>query len=366
MNKSMSFAIALFIVVVAVVIIVPFPSEFEEFKPLNLKASGNFLSMQEEKKEEQITKTEKAKTKKVKVEKTKTKKSNTKKAKTEKTKTEKTKTEKTNIKENPSSSSIVSLPGKKQKKQKDLDDSGIERPLTEEDAIIERPELEEETPTIKETQTVDETPVVEETKYPTKGFVVGNSLTIGFGTHGMASTNVDTDYYYLLNQYLISKNPNYNMTRIAGNSWENNTDSSLRHQQAESIVSQISSDVDLVIIQLGDNISGDEKNTLYEDGIELVSMIEAKAPNARILWVYGIFNIRKNASVIEQICNDTKAEWVDTRELASDSKYAAYIGYQYYDSKGELKEITGGGVAAHPSDEGMRLIYEKIVSQLNY
>lgn len=202
---------------------------------------------------------------------------------------------------------------------------------------------------------------------PKKGVVFGNSITLGFGTHGMASSDIDTDYYYIVDQYIKSKNPNYEMKRIAGNDWENGTDSDKRSEIfSNEFEAYLDSEVDIVIIQLGDNVSSEGELESFQVDCELLlKKISDKAPNARIIWVFGRYHL-KNKGIIENACNLYGAEFVDVSIISTDSKYMANIGDIYIDKNGNMKEIEKEGVASHPNDLGMRTIAELIIETLNY
>ena len=107
-----------------------------------------------------------------------------------------------------------------------------------------------------------------ENKIPQKCLVIGNSITLGFGTHGMASSDVDTDFYYLIKEYLTGLNPNFQIERVDGRPWESCTTTETRKTKLEEILADcLEEDTDLVIIQLGDNVNTAEK--ILNDNIKI-------------------------------------------------------------------------------------------------
>lgn len=202
---------------------------------------------------------------------------------------------------------------------------------------------------------------------PSKVLVIGNSLTIGFGTHGMASSDVDTDYYYLVKNFLSELNPEMVMERIAGNGWEGCTSTEQRQQYCESVFDEyLDSSCDLIIVQLGDNVNTNDKlATFPNDCIDLLTFLRNKAPEARIMWVFGRYNL-SNASAIKEACEKCRAEFVDISIISTDAQYMSSIGSSYMKEDGTLGTITDAGVASHPGDLGMKVIADAIINQLDY
>ena len=205
--------------------------------------------------------------------------------------------------------------------------------------------------------------------YPVAGnvIVIGNSITLGFGTHGMASSAVNTDYYYLLQQYLLRLNPDVKVKRVAGYGWESSVTSEERVEFLEkSIKPELPEQCDLIIIQLGDNVNTPEKQATFEtDTYKFLDWIKTECPNVRVLWVFGRYNL-SNSEAIRKACELYGAEYVDISVISTDDKYKAKINSEYEKEDGTMGVITDYGVASHPNDEGMRVIFDKIVEKLNY
>ena len=198
-----------------------------------------------------------------------------------------------------------------------------------------------------------------------KGLFIGNSLLNGFGTHGMASYSTQDDYYYLVNQYLLSKNANYTSTKISGTDWE----SAINNNQTNNFINNIltpamESDTDVVFIQLGDNCNTTEKiNFIPTKAPMLIEAILNINPNATIYWVASWYNNSTKQTYITNACNDYDVKYINIAPLNT-TENQAYIGYEYLDSNNQLQTISSAGVASHPSNVGMQAIANKIISEL--
>ncbi|WP_159516889.1 SGNH/GDSL hydrolase family protein [Sunxiuqinia indica] len=204
-------------------------------------------------------------------------------------------------------------------------------------------------------------------------FVLGNSITLGFGTHGMASSDINTDYYYWVHQYLYLKDNELVMERHSGKPWEAGNDGALdglsevRLAYLENTVAEnIDGTEDLVIIQLGDNVNTDDKKKHFkEDAVVLINWFRTKCPDAKILWVYGWYNLTSNMPLLkEAILEAGGCELVDISGYSSYAKYKSETGNKYVDRNGNIQKITSTGVASHPGDLGMEMIAKSILEVL--
>ena len=124
--------------------------------------------------------------------------------------------------------------------------------------------------------------------------------------------------------------------------------------------------VDLVLIQMGDNVNTKEKReTFAKDCEKLLEWVQQQAPNARILWIFGRYNL-DNATDILKACEIYGAEFVDISIVSTDEKYMSSLESNYEKEDGTIGVITDYGVASHPGDYGMEVIYSIIVEHLNY
>lgn len=204
----------------------------------------------------------------------------------------------------------------------------------------------------------------EESSY--KYLAIGNSITrhpineYWWNEAGMAATTLDNDYVHVFSS-LISidvGNVDVKVTNLSG--WE--ASSNDRAEFIPLIDPYLSSELDLVTIQLGENVQ--DTTTLESDFEELIRYVKDKCPNARILVIGQYWQNDVIDEAKKEACNNTNVEFVDLSSMfdKEDSLYNAGMGTIVYDAEGNEHTIDHSGVAIHPGDEGMkeiaRLVYE--------
>ena len=196
-----------------------------------------------------------------------------------------------------------------------------------------------------------------------KVFVLGNSLTLGFGTHGMASTDINNDYFYLVKKAIVKENQGLRMKRFSGTSWEAYKSSEKRMAYLNSsVIANIDGLEELIIIQLGDNVSSTEN--LLADAKDLLIWFKNKCPNAKILWLYGWYKTNKNMPIIKQAVSEiSNCTLVDISNY-NVQKYQSKLGITYKDKNGNNAVINSKDIASHPGDLGMEMIANEILSVL--
>lgn len=252
---------------------------------------------------------------------------------------------------------------------------------------------------------------------PTKGVFFGNSLLVGNG-YGMDATNEQSDYYYLINNYIVSNmNDNYIHERHSAVSFEGLT-TAVTESELNSIFTQyLTDDVDLISIQLGDNVSTEEKNNVFAyNALELCKALRKFCPRARVVWHGMWYSSTAKYQAIQNACKKTGCEYIFyTDILRTDSK--SYIGHVHYVSNSATRTVenvtdvvensdgtinvsftvgdktytsdsfgaesyslsettltyisnaiitTNGGVASHPSDLGFKKIANKFLYGMGY
>lgn len=200
---------------------------------------------------------------------------------------------------------------------------------------------------------------------PNKALYIGNSLLLGFGTHGMASYSVNDDYYHYVNQAILEKNYDYTSERINGTTFEGATEISVvQNWINDTLLQNLAEDINLIFIQLGDNCNTDEKISLLPTSAPLlIQTLKQRCPNARIYWVGTWYSTSLKNQYINQACVDNNIEFINISNL-NNSANQAKIGDSYIDSEGETQEITSEGVASHPSSTGMLAIANRIIPYL--
>ena len=245
---------------------------------------------------------------------------------------------------------------------------------------------------------------------PTKTLFIGNSLLLGFD-FGMCASDNTKDYYALFNSY-VNNISNMVSNRISGVDWETaNTILQKNTWISQNITSELLNDVDLIVIQLGDNSPLEQEDIYFESCVNLISAIRAIVPTARVCWV-GSWYSQSLMKYVESACQNTGAIFVNITNLVSAANKGYYgqivhfnsakttqynltnytengdgtitieftadgrvyeetIPYNYVSESGETVNInseyyvvTKAGVAGHPGDRGFRAITNKLLYDL--
>lgn len=204
---------------------------------------------------------------------------------------------------------------------------------------------------------------------PNKVTILGNSLTSERGGIGMAASDQNNDWYHLVSNYILAKNPAAMIKpRFNASTWEASTTSADRQSYFDNTLSPlIDADTDLVIVQLVDNINTAAKlATFGEDAKTLITNIRTKAPHARVLWVAGWFVDDNKISLIKAACLDRGALFVDITAYKDDAQYKGKMGATRTGIDGTTWTVTNPGEAMHPGDLGMQKIAETVEGALNF
>lgn len=201
---------------------------------------------------------------------------------------------------------------------------------------------------------------------PKKVAVYGNSLTLGFGTFGMAASDSKHDWYHFVEEFLKGKNPDVQMKRSSASEWEGLTTSETRKSYVqETMLGELTGEEDLIIIQLSDNVNTDEKKKTYPADVRtLFSLFRAKCPRARIVWVVAWYNWSANYAAIEKACTELGTDLVDIRDLSGVKENQSAVGNTWTGDDGSQHTIDSTGVASHPGDAGMKKISDRIIELL--
>ena len=242
---------------------------------------------------------------------------------------------------------------------------------------------------------------------PKKSLYIGNSLLLGFGTFGMAASDNQHDYFHY-----VSTKTGGTTDRVGGSAYEGQTTVEGAQTWLDTTLqSHLSDDIDLVIVQLGDNVNTDQKRAIFPQTCPLIlKYIREKCPKARVVWV-GSWYSHELKSVYESSCKTTGCEYIDITDITGPSaignivtfpsdqsytydvdsfelneaqkqvtlhftrnehKYTATIHYTTYQSNagisitvnGKERVITETGVASHPGDDAMKKIADRIIKSL--
>ena len=250
---------------------------------------------------------------------------------------------------------------------------------------------------------------------PNHTLFIGNSLLLGNGMFGMCASDSTKDYYYQVSQHILSLNQNATFERLSGTTFEGSTTvAEATTWMTNSLLPVLGNNVNLVIIQLGDNVNTDEQveNFATTCGM-LIEYVKEHAPHARVAWAglwYGSgakMNTIVNAcaakgatlvnfsgitgsqyqsyigAVVHYLSSSTRTYTIDSYTDDAESKeltvtftvngtqYESVCPYTSYTVDGSTLSITGeygivtqGGVASHPGDLGFEKIAERIIEAL--
>lgn len=216
--------------------------------------------------------------------------------------------------------------------------------------------------TVKATEQVRKDRYVEEFQKDgkTKVLFIGNSITrhepkpeIGWDNDwGMAASKRENDYVHVAVRLMEEKLGKVNYCIANCGHWElsyYNDEMICDWQMARNF------NADIVVIRIGENIWNAKdkfaENPLAPHFDKMVKYFSAN-PNAKVI-VTGLFWKNKEIeSAIKQVVKDNNYIFVSLEDLGEDNQNMA-IGQYWHE-----------GVSAHPSDEGMRKIAERIADKI--
>jgi hypothetical protein len=199
---------------------------------------------------------------------------------------------------------------------------------------------------------------------PNKTIFVGNSLLLGMGNYGMCATDSEHDYYHYVSSAILAKNNNATFTKIAPNKWEQATSADSVAQWLLENDSYFTNDIDLIILQIGDNVNTAEKRAIWNETYDsTVHTLLTKCPNARIICVGFWYNSASARPAVIDAVNHYGLEFVDITTLHTKANEAV-SGQTYVAEDGTIKVVPDAWIT-HPGNDGMRAIADKIIETLN-
>lgn len=204
---------------------------------------------------------------------------------------------------------------------------------------------------------------IEPQVYPDNILYIGNSLLLGFGNHGMASSEIGKDYYSLVNNYIEEESgATVTADRLGGADLERAaSDEAANAWMEEYLKPYLSEERDLVIIQLGDNVNN--ATVFANTANNVIQYVRQYAPNAKVAWVAMWYNANAYLNTIKNACTNNDAVFIDIHDL-NVSANCNVVGAEYIDKDGNVETITDSGVASHPNDQGFQQIANRIIATL--
>lgn len=216
---------------------------------------------------------------------------------------------------------------------------------------------------------------------PNKVLFMGNSLLLGMNSsssnknyiYGMCASSPSKDYFYYVKQAILDKNNNCEFSKVHGAQFEQlATGSSFatlwnttpNYYTGEPLSASFTSDLDLIIIQISDNINTeDRRNAFTQNADTFMNYVRTASPNARIIWVDGWFGYSNTHSLIMNVCKKWNIENIAINDLHTTNN-EGYSGQTYINGNGETATVSDNWIT-HPGDNGMESIANRIIETLN-
>ena len=251
---------------------------------------------------------------------------------------------------------------------------------------------------------------------PAKSLFVGNSLLLGFTTFGMCATGASKDYYHYVSSKILSENGAATFSKLHGGDFEDKESIAAANTWiSNTLVPALSNDLDLVVVQLGDNVNNASKLSTFTSSCKaMIDAIRANSPKARVAWVGEWYYTDVKQEIIKSACRKTGALFIDITDLKTDDnkakigdivnkgtsethtyaidsysddavnhkltitftvggvQYSSVLPYSSYTDNGDnTLTVTGNyylvdkqGEASHPGDAGMLAIANRICFKL--
>lgn len=195
--------------------------------------------------------------------------------------------------------------------------------------------------------------------------LIGNSITRHGGEaewpaeRGMAATTDDKDYVRVLEGLFKEDGIPDVECKIEQyfpqdlQTAENFTAGKLNHLFGD--------DIDLVVIQIGENILKDASLPDYEAAyIKMVLKLKNQMKKAQVIIVDTMYVDEGVSKTLRSIADKTNSIFMDIDKIKEDDSYRSFVGDKIYDNYGIAHEVKNPAIAAHPNDKGHQYIAEKI------
>ena len=177
---------------------------------------------------------------------------------------------------------------------------------------------------------------------PHKSAFIGNSLLMGWSTFGMAASDDEHDYYYHVTSRIHELDNSASYTHLSNGNLEHSTNSTDFNTAWNAIKQYLTSDLDLICIQLGDNVNTSAKEAQFEGSggsfETMVSWIHTNCPNTRLIWVGTWYPSIHNWLV--SACESNNVEFVDILPLST-TENKAELGDVIHRTEDRTQTLTG-------------------------
>lgn len=192
---------------------------------------------------------------------------------------------------------------------------------------------------------------------------IGNSLTLHpladywWGEWGMAASDAEHDYVHETVQGL-SQDRHVMADAMNFAAWE-----TMGHDRQEvlPLLDQFTAkDVDLYVVQLGENVSKDLA-TMPDDLERLLKTLHERSPKAHVLVLGGFWPNEKLDAIKQATCTKLGDTYISLSDLQGEV-YQSRVGATVKDNNGDEHISNHPGVAKHPGDAGMQAMADKILA----
>lgn len=194
---------------------------------------------------------------------------------------------------------------------------------------------------------------------------IGNSITLHGKCHywwnevGMAASVKEKDYFHIVTEHLKSVHGNVSANAYNFYMWEITAHD--RTQTIGALKDHLSPALDLITVQLSENAS--DLSTFSEDLCELINHIKTTCPKAKIIMVDEFWS-EKKSEMKREVSEKLSVPFASLADIRGKDEYKCPLGTTVFGDNGIGHAVDHDGVAAHPGDEGMKAIAERIIKML--
>ncbi len=192
---------------------------------------------------------------------------------------------------------------------------------------------------------------------------IGNSITkhpkcdYWWSEIGMAASSEEKDFVHLVSAYLSKQYEKQTTYAVCYAIWEMQVND--RAETYEVIDPYLSTELDLITIQLGENVSG--LSTFESDFEELIAYVQFKCPKAEIIIIDDFWENSKRRELKLAVVERLGLPFADLSEIVNKPEYRSEMGAIVYGDDGKSHVVEHSGVAIHPGDAGMQYIADKVI-----
>ena len=204
---------------------------------------------------------------------------------------------------------------------------------------------------------------------PKKTLFIGNSLLVGLGSSenggrfGMCASDSRHDYAYKVQRAILAKNVQAKFSRMPGTAFEGSVNRASAMQWYDRHKENFAGDLDLIVIQLGDNVNTGAKEAAFKKNIgEFLARLKADCPRARIIYAATWYRRPAIVSSVINACKDNGCDFVSIADLYGSANLPS-DGYVITYNNGSTAVAVGGSLS-HPNNRGMEQIAERIIDML--